>query len=49
MTKLLDNKDYNAILMIINHLSKMHHYILCTIDENEITIEKTTKLFIQHV
>jgi hypothetical protein len=27
----------------------MHHYIFYTIDENEITIEKTIKLFIQHV
>ncbi len=27
----------------------MHHYISCTINENEITIEKTIKLFIQHV
>jgi hypothetical protein len=27
----------------------MHHYIFCTIDENEITIEKTIKLFIQHI
>jgi hypothetical protein len=47
--KLFNSKDYNAILMIMNRLSKMHHYIFCTIDENEITIEKTAKLFIEHV
>jgi hypothetical protein len=35
--------------MIVNKLSKMHHYISCTIDENEITIEKIVKLLIQHV
>ncbi len=34
---------------MIDRLSKMHHYILCAINENEITIEKTIKLFIQHV
>jgi hypothetical protein len=35
--------------MIVNRLSKMHHYIFCTIDENEITIEKIVKLLIQNV
>jgi hypothetical protein len=49
VTELFNSKEYNAILMIIDRLSKMHHYIFCTIDENEITIEKTIKLFIQHV
>jgi hypothetical protein len=49
VTKLFDNKDYNAIFMIVNRLSKMHHYIFCTIDENEITIENIVKLLIQHV
>jgi hypothetical protein len=49
VTRLFNSRNYNAVLMIIDHLSKMHHYILCTIDENETTIEKTIKLFIQHV
>jgi hypothetical protein len=35
--------------MIVDRLSKMHHYISCTTDENETTIEKTVKLLIQHV
>jgi hypothetical protein len=49
VTKLLNNKEYNAILMMINRLSKMHHYISCIIDENDTTIEQTTKLLIQHI
>jgi hypothetical protein len=49
VTKLFDNRNYNAILMIVDRLSKMHHYISCTTDENETTIKKTVKLFIQHV
>jgi hypothetical protein len=49
VTELLDSKDYNAILMIVDKLNKMHHYISCTTDENETTIEKTIKLLIQHV
>jgi hypothetical protein len=47
--ELFDNREYNAILMIVNRLSKMHHYISCIIDENDTTAEKTTKLLIQHV
>jgi hypothetical protein len=49
VTKLLNNRRYNAIFMMINRLSKMHHYISCTTDENETTIEETIKLLIQHV
>jgi hypothetical protein len=47
--ELSESRNYNAILMIINWLSKMHYYISCTIDENDTTAEETTKLFIQHV
>jgi hypothetical protein len=47
--ELSDNKDYNAVFMIIDRLNKMHHYISCTTNENETTTEKTAKLLIQHV
>jgi hypothetical protein len=47
--ELFDNREYNAILMMIDRLSKMHHYISCIIDENDTTAEETTKLLIQHV
>jgi hypothetical protein len=47
--ELFDNREYNAVFMIMNRLSKMHHYISCNIDENDTTVEKTTKLLIQHV
>jgi hypothetical protein len=46
---LLDSREYNVILMMIDRLSKMHHYIVCIIDENETTTEKTIKKLIQHV
>jgi hypothetical protein len=49
VTDLFDNREYNAILMIVDRLSKMHHYISCIIDENDTTIEETIKLLIQHV
>jgi hypothetical protein len=41
--------DFNAILMIINRLIKMHHYVLCTTEEDETFAEKTIKLLINHV
>jgi hypothetical protein len=41
--------DFNAILMIIDRLIKMHHYVLCTAEEDETFAEKTIKLLINHV
>jgi predicted metal-dependent hydrolase len=41
--------DFNAILMIIDRLIKMHHYVLCTAAEDETFAEKTAKLLISHV
>jgi hypothetical protein len=49
VTELFDSRDYIVILMIVDKLSKMHHYISCTTNENETTIKETTKLFIQYV
>jgi hypothetical protein len=49
VTELLDSREYNVILMMIDRLNKMHHYIACITDENETTTEKTAKLLIQHV
>jgi predicted metal-dependent hydrolase len=41
--------DFNAILMIIDKLIKMHHYVLCTAEEDDTFAEKTIKLLINHV
>jgi hypothetical protein len=49
MTNLLDSREYNVILMMIDRLSKMHHYISCIIDEIETTTKEKTILLIQHV
>jgi hypothetical protein len=49
VTSLLDNKEYNVILMMIDWLNKIHHYISCITDENETTTKETAKLLIQHV
>jgi hypothetical protein len=47
--ELFESREYNAILMMIDRLSKMHHYILCIINENDTTTKETIKLLIQHV
>jgi hypothetical protein len=49
VTSLFESREYNVILMMIDRLSKMHHYISCITDENETTAKETAKLLIQHV
>ncbi len=41
--------DFNAILMMINRLTKMHHYISCTAAEEDINAEEIARLMINHV
>jgi hypothetical protein len=47
--ELFENKEFNAILMIINRLMKMHHYISCTAAKKETNAEETARLLINHV
>jgi hypothetical protein len=49
VTRLFESKDFNAILMIINRLIKMHHFVLCITEENDTFAKKTIKLLINHV
>jgi hypothetical protein len=41
--------EFNAILMIIKKFTKMYYYISCTIIDEDIIIEETTRLLINHV
>jgi hypothetical protein len=41
--------DFNAILMMMNRLTKMHHYLSCTIEKKDTSTEKTTRLLINFV
>ncbi len=50
VTELSKSKEeFNVILMILNRLTKMHHYIFCVIEKNETTVEETVKLLINNV
>jgi hypothetical protein len=43
------SNDFNAILMIVNRLTKMHHYISCTTTDEDINVEEIARLLINHV
>ncbi len=47
--ELFDNRDFNVILMMIDRLIKMHHYVSCIAEEDETFAEETAKLLINHV
>ncbi len=44
--ELSENKDFNAILMIINRLTKMNHYIFCITTKEKTNAEKIARLLI---
>jgi ribosomal protein S17E len=41
--------DFNAILMMIDRLTKMHHYLSCTIEKEDTSAEETARLLINFV
>jgi hypothetical protein len=47
--ELSESKEFNAILMIMNRLIKMHHYVLCIAEEDDTFVEEMTRLLINHV
>jgi hypothetical protein len=50
VTGLPKTKDgFNAILMVVDRLTKMHHYVPCIAEEEGTTAEETARLLINHV
>ena len=49
VTGLPISNGYNAILMVVDHLTKERHYIPYTTDENGTTTEATAQLLLQNV
>lgn len=49
LTGLLPSNGYNAVLMIIDQLTKKKHYIPCTTNENDTTAEATAYLLLNNV
>jgi hypothetical protein len=46
ITDLPPSSSYDSILVVVDHLTKMTHFILCT---KTITSKGTSKLFLDHV
>ena len=44
-----DAKLYDAILMVVDQLSKERHYIPCTEEDNGTNAEATAAMFLRHV
>ena len=49
MIGLPKNKNYDAIFMIVNQLSKEKYYIPCIENDNGINSEATASLFFYHI
>ena len=49
ITDLLKSDGKNAILTIIDRLSKERHYVLCFINENGTSVKQTAEMVIQNV
>jgi hypothetical protein len=47
--ELFESKNFNVILIMINRLTKMHHYISCITTEKSTSAEKTARLLINQV
>ena len=47
ITSLLDLKNHNAILIVIDILLKERHYILCSTDDEEISVKVTVNLLVR--
>jgi hypothetical protein len=47
--ELSESRDFNAILMIINRLTKIHHYISCIATKKRINAKKIARLLINYV
>jgi hypothetical protein len=49
VTELPMSNGFNVILMIVDRLIKMRHYIFCTAEEEDTSAEETARLLINHV
>jgi hypothetical protein len=44
-----NKEEFNVILMIVDRLTKMHHYVSCMTAEEDISTEEIVRLLINHV
>ena len=46
---LLESNEYNAILIIVNRLTKERYYVSCIAKEEDISVEVTVEILIREV
>ena len=49
VTELSESKGCNAILMIIDQLTKIKHYIMYKADKEETSAEQTVRMYIKYI
>ena len=49
VTDLLESKDCNAILIIIDRLTKIRHYIMYKADNKRTSAEQTAQMYIKYI
>ena len=47
ITSLFDSENHNAILIVIDILSKERYYILCSTSDEEISVKVTVNLLVR--
>jgi hypothetical protein len=47
--ELSESKEKNAVLMIVDRMTKMRHYISCLAENEETSAEETAKMLIDNV
>ena len=46
---LSQSKEYNVIFIVVNRLIKKRYYILCTVTDEDISVEYTAKMLVNHI
>ena len=46
---LSQSKEHNAIFVVVDRLIKKRHYISCTITDEDISVEYTTKMLVNYI
>ena len=49
VTDLSESKNCDTILMIIDRLTKMRHYIICKVSNKEISAEQKAQMYINYI
>ena len=46
---LSQSKEHNVIFVVVNRLIKKRYYILCTVTNEDISVEYTAEMLVNHI